>query len=87
MFTPTNTSLSSRLAAEFRAEAARQNISTGAIARALGVSRQTVWNQLKGNTTLSEPSMTAIASVLNLPLSTLMKRAEAQSPAADRTAA
>ena len=29
--------------------------------------------------------MTAIASVLNVPLSTLVKRAEAQSPTADRS--
>lgn len=81
------TTLPARIAAEFRAESARQNLSNSGLASRIGISRQRMYGQLSGKQDPTLTTMAAIAEALNLPLSTLMKRAEAQSPAADRTAA
>lgn len=56
------------VAAEIRAELARQQISQAALAERLGVSRPYVTRRLKGDTPISVGDVAAIADILGVPV-------------------
>lgn len=66
------------VAAEIRAELARQRITNGALAEKLGVSRAYLSRRLNGDTPLSIPDVAAIAEVLGIPISQLTKPVDDQ---------
>lgn len=74
------------VAAEFRAEAARQRMNNTRIAECIGSSRQAVCGQLSGKQNLSLMSMVSLSAAVQLPLSEIIARAEAALPAADTPA-
>lgn len=82
-----NLSTRERVASNVRAELARKNRTAGELAESLGLSRPTLRRSLSGSRDFTTTEIEEISHWLNVPLSTLMKRAETQSPAADRTAA
>ncbi|MQA84085.1 MAG: helix-turn-helix domain-containing protein [Streptosporangiales bacterium] len=64
------------VAAEIRAELARQRISHSALAEKLGVSRAYLSRRLSGDTPLSVPDLAAIAAILGVPISKLTEPAD-----------
>lgn len=89
MFTATNTSLNSRIAEEIRAEMARQKLTAVKLAQSAGISRQAISARLNGQRPLTAETMELAANLLKVPVSAIVRRAEAQltattEPTADR---
>lgn len=72
----TNTPLREYLAGEIRAEVARQQASKSAIAAALGVVPATISRKLSGEQPFHTEELDVIATMLNIPPSELVARAE-----------
>ncbi|MCR2051480.1 helix-turn-helix domain-containing protein [Actinomyces bowdenii] len=70
------------LAAEIRAEAARQGITVTALAEQAAISSRSLHRKLRGERPITLPEVQRLAAALGVPLSTLAERAEAADHAA-----
>jgi transcriptional regulator with XRE-family HTH domain len=66
------TTVRQRLAAELRAELARQQRAQAQLAEAIGVSQATVSRQLRGQGDFTAPQLVAAAEFLGVPLTALL---------------
>ena len=85
MFLNTNGTLSDGIAAEIRAELARQRVTSKQLADAVGISRQAVSERLNGHRPLLPEIIEAAAGLLGVKASEFVIRAEKQYAAADST--
>ena len=70
------------IAAEIRAEAARQGIGTADLAEKTGLAYKTVSRKTNGRTGITVDELFKFADALNVPASALIGRAEHAEPAA-----
>lgn len=75
-----NSSLSSRIAAELRAEMARQKITYTAVAKELGISRQALSVRLNGKRPLTPEIIEAAGRLLHRSASSLVQLGETTQP-------
>jgi transcriptional regulator with XRE-family HTH domain len=79
----TNSGLSARVAAEVRAEQARQRLSGRDLARRVDLPPSTVARWLRGETSMDLDDVAALAGALGLTLGDLIERAEMLLPRVD----
>lgn len=71
------TGVAARVAAELRAEIARQVISTDSLAEAVGISAKTFRRRLDGGKTFNLEELAAVCRFLRIPLIEFIARTEA----------
>lgn len=65
--------LTETVAAEIRAELARRNISRTDAAAALGISRNLLWQRLRGESPFTVDELEAMAELIGVPVSTFLR--------------